>query len=69
MSIHLSAEPIPAHVLPETGSDERMHVLSDACWCRPSRLHELDLDTGDRTLRLAHHASVAAVLPGTENQP
>lgn len=23
------------HVLPETGSDERMHVLDDTCWCRP----------------------------------
>jgi hypothetical protein len=23
------------HVLPETSSDERMHVLDDTCWCRP----------------------------------
>jgi hypothetical protein len=24
-----------AHVLPETASDERMHVLDDRCWCHP----------------------------------
>jgi hypothetical protein len=24
-----------AHVLPETSSDERMHVLDDTCWCHP----------------------------------
>lgn len=24
-----------AHVVPETSSDERMHVLDDTCWCRP----------------------------------
>lgn len=23
------------HVLPETSSDERMHILDDTCWCRP----------------------------------
>ena len=24
-----------AQVLPETGSDERAHVLDDTCWCGP----------------------------------
>jgi hypothetical protein len=24
-----------AHVLPETSSDERMHILDDTCWCKP----------------------------------
>lgn len=23
-------------VVPETGSDERMHVLDETCWCRPT---------------------------------
>lgn len=24
-----------AHVVPETASDERMHVMDDTCWCHP----------------------------------
>ena len=25
----------PTHDLPETSSDQRMHVLADDCWCEP----------------------------------
>lgn len=25
----------PTHHLPETYSDQRMHVLADDCWCEP----------------------------------
>jgi hypothetical protein len=33
------------HVVPETSSDERQHVMDDTCWCRPL------IDTGKWQIR------------------
>jgi hypothetical protein len=38
------------HVLPETSSDERMHVMdTDHCWCHPEWHFE-----GDMQVRIVH---------------
>ena len=41
------------HVLPETGSDERMHILDDTCWCRPV-LSAHDVSGRRREYHLTH---------------
>ena len=33
-SLEMPATPMP-HVVPETASDERLHIISDDCWCGP----------------------------------
>ena len=30
---------VPVQILPPTSSDERPHVLSEECWCRPIVRH------------------------------
>jgi hypothetical protein len=40
-------------ILPETNSDERMHILDDTCWCRPA-LAPHDEPGRPRRYRLIH---------------
>jgi hypothetical protein len=50
---------IPVHVVPETGSDERMHVLDHigACWCRPlNEFIPVEADGGRNQWRITHRA-------------
>ncbi|WP_280186271.1 MULTISPECIES: hypothetical protein [Nocardia] len=27
--------PVPVQEIPETSSDDRMHVMDETCWCHP----------------------------------
>lgn len=33
----MDAKDVVVQALPETSSDDRMHVLDDDCWCAPHR--------------------------------
>jgi hypothetical protein len=50
------------HVLPETSSDERMHVLDDTCWCRPV-LAAHDVPGRPREYYLTHKRPQEALQP------
>ncbi len=54
---------VPVQELPETWSDERMHVLDETCWCQPAKVME-DRPQGP-VYRLIHHKEASPDVPRT----
>lgn len=62
----MSIDPTDAvHDLPLTSSDERMHDISDDCWCHPA--NELVTDTDGRNRWHIIHRRPATPIPQSEN--